>query len=314
MALDEATGALLAQMAESGMPPLHEMTPVQARGLGASLLEMYGPGPEVGEVTDESVPVDGGAITVRVLTPRTEPRAVIVYYHGGGWVIGALDEFETLARQLVDRTGATVLLVDYRLAPEYRYPTAAEDAWAALQWAEAYRQEHGLSVPLVVAGDSAGGNLSAIVAQRAKTEGGPRLAAEVLVYPVTDADVDNGSYTDPANQLMLSRDSMIWFWDHYAPDAASRTNPDASPLQAQDLTGLPPAVVVTAEHDPLRDEGEAYAEKLRAAGVPVVHRRFDGQMHGFFTMVNVLPGAAAAMDFVVEQLDAHLPARSPAAV
>jgi acetyl esterase len=107
---------------------------------------------------------------------------------------------------------------------------------------------------------------------------------------------------------------MIWFWDHYAPDAASRTNPDASPLQAQDLTGLPPAVVVTAEHDPLRDEGEAYAEKLRAAGVPVVHRRFDGQMHGFFTMVNVLPGAAAAMDFVVEQLDAHLPARSPAAV
>jgi acetyl esterase len=314
MALDEATGALLAQMAESGMPPLHEMTPVQARGLGASLLEMYGPGPEVGEVTDESVPVDGGAITVRVLTPRTEPRAVIVYYHGGGWVIGALDEFETLARQLVDRTGATALLVEYRLAPEYRYPTAAEDAWAALQWAEAYRQEHGLSVPLVVAGDSAGGNLSAIVAQRAKTEGGPRLAAEVLVYPVTDADVDNGSYTDPANQLMLSRDSMIWFWDHYAPDAASRTNPDASPLQAQDLTGLPPAVVVTAEHDPLRDEGEAYAEKLRAAGVPVVHRRFDGQMHGFFTMVNVLPGAAAAMDFVVEQLDAHLPARSPAAV
>jgi acetyl esterase len=143
MALDEATGALLAQMAESGMPPLHEMTPVQARGLGASLLEMYGPGPEVGEVTDESVPVDGGAITVRVLTPRTEPRAVIVYYHGGGWVIGALDEFETLARQLVDRTGATVLLVDYRLAPEYRYPTAAEDAWAALQWAEAYRQERG---------------------------------------------------------------------------------------------------------------------------------------------------------------------------
>jgi acetyl esterase len=314
MALDEATSAFLATMAESGMPPLHEMSPMDARGLGSALLEMYGPGPEVGQVTEHAVPVDGGSITVRAFSPRSDPRAVIAYYHGGGWVIGALDEFDTLARQLVDRTGAAVMLVDYRLAPEHRYPTAAEDAWAALRWVEAHMAEHNLQVPLVVAGDSAGGNLSAITAQRAKAEGGPRLAAQVLVYPVTDADVDNASYTDPANQLMLSRDSMIWFWDHYAPEAATRANPDASPLQAQDLTGLPPAIVVTAEHDPLRDEGEAYAEKLRAAGVPVVHRRFDGQMHGFFTMVNVLPGAAAAMDFVVEQLDAHLPARSPAAV
>ena len=312
MALDEATSAFLAQMAESGMPPLHEMSPTEARGLGSALLEMYGPGPEVGAVEDHAVPVDGGSITVRSFAPRTDPRAVIVYYHGGGWVIGALDEFDALARRLVDRTGALVLLVDYRLAPEHRYPTAAEDSWAALRWAETRRAE--LGVPLVVAGDSAGGNLSAIVVQRAKAEGGPAIAAQVLVYPVTDADVDTASYTDPANQLLLSRDAMIWFWDHYAPDASTRANPDASPLQASDLSGLPPAIVLTAEHDPLRDEGEAYAEKLRAAGVPVVHRRFDGQMHGFFTMVNVLPGAAAGMDFVVEQLEAHLPARSGAAV
>jgi acetyl esterase len=314
MALDEATTTFLATMAESGMPPLHEMTPDQARGLGPALLEMYGPGPEVGQVTEHAVPVDGGSITIRAFAPHSDPRAVIVYYHGGGWVIGALDEFDTLARQLVERTGAAVMLVDYRLAPEYRYPTAAEDAWSALRWVEADMVERGLQVPLVVAGDSAGGNLSAIMAQRAKSEAGPRLAAQVLIYPVTDANLETASYTDPANQLMLSRDSMIWFWDLYAPDAASRTRPDASPLQAQDLSGLPPAIVVTAEHDPLRDEGEAYAEKLQTAGVPVIHRRFDGQMHGFFTMVNLLPGAAAAMDFVVEQLDQHLPARRPAAV
>ncbi|MEJ2867707.1 alpha/beta hydrolase [Actinomycetospora sp. OC33-EN08] len=312
MALDDATTAFLATMAESGMPPLHEMSPAQARGLGSALLEMYGPGPEVGQVVDHTVPVEGGTITVRAFTPRSDPRAVIVYYHGGGWVIGALDEFDTLARQLVDRTGATVMLVDYRLAPEHRYPTAAEDAWAALRWVEAQTVE--LGVPLVVAGDSAGGNLSAIVTQRAKAEGGPSLAAQVLVYPVTDADVDNASYTDPANQLMLSRESMVWFWDHYAPDATTRSNVDASPLQAPDLSGLPPAIVLTAEHDPLRDEGEAYAEKLRAAGVPTVHRRFDGQMHGFFTMVTLLPGAAAGMDYVVEQLEQYLPARTGAAV
>lgn len=314
MALDEATRAFLAQMAESGMPPLHEMSPTDARGLGGALRDMYGPGPEVGDVSEHAVPVEGGEITVRVLAPKGDPRAVIVYYHGGGWVIGALDEFDTLARQIVERTGATVVLVDYRLAPEHRYPIAAEDSWAALRWAETYRAEHAPDVPLVVAGDSAGGNLSAILSQRARDEGGPAIAAQVLVYPVTDADVDNASYTDPDNQLMLSRDSMIWFWDLYSPDPTARRNPDASPLQAADLSGLPPAIVLTAEHDVLRDEGEAYAEKLRAAGVAVTHRRFDGQMHGFFTMVNVLPGSAAGLDFVVEQLDQYLPARRPAAV
>ena len=238
---------------------------------------------------------------------------MIVYYHGGGWVIGALDEFDTLGRQLAVRTGAAVALVDYRLAPEHRYPAAAEDAWAALRWVEDNRARFaGSRVPLIVAGDSAGGNLAAIVAQRAKAEGGPDLALQVLIYPVTDADVDNPSYTDPANALMLTREGMIWFWDHYAPDPVTRSNPDASPLQAADLSGLPPAVVLTAEHDVLRDEGEAYAERLRAAGVPVQHRRFAGQMHGFFSMVNVLPGAAAGLEYVAAEIDKLQPAAVPA--
>ena len=246
MALDEATTTFLTQMSESGMPPIHEMTPEQARGLGGMLREMYGPGPDMARVDDEQVPVAGGSVPVCVLVPSASARGVIVYYHGGGWVIGTIDEFDTMGRELARRTGCAVVLVDYRLAPEYRYPTAVDDSWAALLWADEHREQiAGSAVPLVVAGDSAGGNLSAIMTQRAHRRGGPDIALQVLVYPVTDADLDTGSYVDPANQLMLSRDSMIWFWDHYVPDVATRAEPDASPNRAGDLAGLPPAVSST---------------------------------------------------------------------
>jgi acetyl esterase len=312
MALDEATAAFLAEMAASGAKPLHEMTPEEARGLGAMLREMYGPGPEVKRVLDEAIPLpDGSTIGARVFMPSDEPTAIIAYFHGGGWVIGALDEFDNLGRRLANRTGATVVLVDYRLAPEHPYPAAAEDAWAATTWIDEHKAElGGAGLPLIVAGDSAGGNLSAIVAQRARAEGGPDISLQVLVYPVTDADVDNATYTDPENQLMLTREGMIWFWDLYAPDATSRASVDASPLQAGDLAGLPPAVVLIAEHDVLRQEGEAYADALRAAGVPVEQRLFEGQMHGFFTMVNVLPGSAEGIEYVGEQIARHLAAQA----
>ncbi len=158
----------------------------------------------------------------------------------------------------------------------------------------------GARVPLIVAGDGAGGNLSAVMAQRAKAAGGPAIALQVLVYPITDCDCDTTSYTDPDNQLMLSRDSMTWFWAHYAPVAAARTHPDASPLRQPDLTDLPPAVIVTAEHDVLRDEGELYATRLMKAGVPVRHRRFTGQMHGFLAMIDLLPGSRDGLDFVAD--------------
>jgi acetyl esterase len=311
MALDEATTDFLTQMAAAGGPPLHEMTPQEGRALTATLGEMFGAGPEVESVVDEHIPVDGGTILARVITPNSSPRGVLVYYHGGGWVIGYATEFDTLGRTLAVKTAMTVVLVDYRLAPEHRYPTAVEDSWAALQWVDARRSELASGGDaLVVCGDSAGGNLSAIMAQRAKAAGGPAIDLQVLVYPVTDCDLDNDTYVDPANQLMLSRDSMVWFWDHYAPDADRRNEPDASPSRTEDLSGLPPAVVVTAEHDVLRQEGEAYAESLRAAGVQVDSKRFDGQMHGFFTMVNVLPGSAASIDYVVDAIDKHVPQHS----
>jgi acetyl esterase len=327
MALDQATTGLLEQLAASGAPPLHEMTPQQARGVMAMLRGDEAPGPDMASVRDIRVAASGGFVPVRVLTPpgRTPDnpaRGILVYYHGGGWVIGGLDDFDKLGRQLAQRTGCTVLLVDYRLAPEYRFPVAADDAWAALRWADEHRAElagtvlagaglagaglAGAGVPLIVAGDSAGGNLSAVMTQRARAAGGPAIALQVLVYPVTDCDTETTTYRDPGNQLMLSRDSMTWFWDHYAPVAEARLHPDASPLRAASLANLPPAVVLTAEHDVLRDEGELYATRLLKAGVPVRHQRFAGQMHGFFTMVDVLPGAGEALDYVVAAIDEHL--------
>jgi acetyl esterase len=314
MALDEATAAFLTQMAESGAKPLHEMTPEQARAQLRELGEMTGPGPDMAHVGWATVTTADGSVPIRVLVPDDSPRALIVYYHGGGWVIGDIDGFDTLGRTLAQRTGCAVILVDYHLAPEYRYPTAVEDCWAALWWAQGHAEEIlGFKGPVIVAGDSAGGNLAAIMAQRARSNGGPDVSLQVLVYPVTDCDLDNASYLDPENQLMLTRDSMIWFWDQYVPDVATRRDVDASPLRAGDLAGLAPAVVLTAEHDVLRDEGESYVERLRAAGVPVQHQRFAGQMHGFFTMVNVLPGSAAGIDYVVDAIERHLASQtSPA--
>jgi len=306
MAIDEATAGFLGQLAETGMKPLHEMTPDEARAVGALLRDLYGPGPDVASSTDHTLTgADGGEFGVRVLVPQGPVGSLVVYYHGGGWVIGNIDEYDNLGRRLANRLGAAVVLVNYRKAPEHRYPVAVQDSWAALQWAAAHTGGiAGGEVPLIVMGDSAGGNLSAVMAQQAQREGGPQLALQVLIYPVTDADLDNDTYTDPENQLLLTRESMVWFWDHYAPDPASRRNPDASPLQAADadLAGLAPAVVLTAEHDVLRAEGEAYADRLRAAGVPTESRRFPGQMHGFFSMVGVLPGSAAGLDYVAGQL------------
>jgi acetyl esterase len=331
MALDQATTALLEQMAASGARPLHELAPVDARGVMAAMRGEAPPGPDMASVRDARVRASGGFVPVRVLTPVERPRGVIVYYHGGGWVIGGLADFDKLGRLLARRTGCAVILVDYRLAPEYRFPTAVDDSWAALRWADEHRAElagtelagtglddaglaeTGLAetgVPLIVAGDSAGGNLSAIMALRARAAGGPSIALQVLVYPVTDCDLESTSYRDPANQLMLSRESMVWFWDHYAPDPEARLHPDASPLRSANLSGLPPAVILTAEHDVLRDEGELYATRLLKAGVPVRHRRFDGQMHGFFTMVDLLPGADEGLDYVATAIASLASSRS----
>ena len=314
MALDQASAAWLEQARGSGFPPVYELSPTQARENSAALRRQRqpGPGPELARAEDAKVPVAGGSVPVRILVPAGQPRAVIVYYHGGGWVLGSVDESDLLGRALAERTGCAVVLVGYRLAPEYRYPTAVDDSQAALAWTVAHRAEiAGGPVPVVVAGDSAGGNLAAVVARRARNQGGPPISLQVLVYPVTDCDLGTTSYTDPDNQLILSAQSMVWFWDHYAPDHAARMHPDASPLRAPDLSRLPPAVILTAEHDVLRDEGELYATRLVKAGVPVVFRRFDGQMHGFFAQVGLLPATGQAIAFIADALREQLPEQRP---
>jgi acetyl esterase/lipase len=295
MPLDDASRAFLDELAAGDPAPLHELTLEQARAFGVELARRFGDGPEMELVERHSVAAaDGTPLEMRVLVPRGKARGLIVFFHGGGWVCGSLDEVETLGRMLADRAGCKVVLAQYRLAPEHPFPAAVDDAWTALRWAAG----HAGGLPLIVAGDSAGGNLAAVVAQRA----GQEIALQILVEPVTDSDTETASYRDPDNQLIVTRESMLWFFERYAPDPATRRDPRLAPLRAESLAGAPPAVVLTAEHDVLRDEGEAYAERLREAGVDVSHKRFAGQMHGFFALVNVLPASAHGLDFVVEAI------------
>ena len=312
VALDFATKAMMEQLAASEVKPISESTPDEARQLSAAFADMAGPGPRMARTEDLTVTAaDGFAIPIRVLVPPQGARGVIVWLHGGGWVIGANEHSDTLGRRLAERTSCAVVLVDYRLAPEHRYPTAVDDCWDALLWTAEHLQEVAGrdDVPLIVAGDSAGGNLSAVMALRARDRGGPQIDLQVLIYPVADADFARPSYVDEENQLLLTREAMIWFWDHYAPDAAQRSEPDASPLRAASLAGLPPAVVLTAEHDVLRDEGEAYADALRAAGVTVDFRRHEGQTHGFFTML-MLPGSERGFQQVAKAVQACIVAHA----
>ena len=304
MALDLATAGFLKQMAEGDGKPLHESTPDEARALGSMIAELAGPAPEMERVEERTIEGQDGKATLRILVPIENPRGVLLYYHGGGWVIGSIDEADTVARKLAERTSCAVVLVEYRLAPEHRYPTAVDDSYAALEWVGKHLSDiAGQEVPLIVAGDSAGGNLAAVMTIRARDRSGPPIALQVLVYPVTDCDFDRPSYIDPENQLLLTRDAMIWFWDHYLPESARRTEPDASPLRTENLSGLPPAVILTAEHDVLRDEGEDYAARLQKANVSTDLQRYVGQAHGFFTLL-MLPGSELGFQQVVKAVKA----------
>jgi acetyl esterase len=213
-----------------------------------------------------------------------------VWFHGGGWVVGDLESADATARHLTVGANCVVVSVDYRLAPETKFPGPAEDCYAATKWVA--QNAASINVDpgrIAVGGDSAGGNLAAAISLMARDRGGPPLALQLLVYPVTDRDFSTESYIQNAEGYQLTRDSMVWYWEHYLKDDADAVNPYAAPLQAQDLRNLPPALVITAEYDPLRDEGEAYAHRLEAAGVNTTCTRYDGMIHGFF-------GMAAAID------------------
>jgi cation diffusion facilitator CzcD-associated flavoprotein CzcO/acetyl esterase/lipase len=279
-------------MEASNLPGLETLSPSDARELVKLLGAARMPGPEVGDVLDGRLPGAVGELPYRLYLPASPgPHPVIAYFHGGGWVVGDHDSDDPLCRDLCDRIGAVVVSVNYRHAPEDRFPAAADDAFAAVEWIAAHATELG-GIPdrLLVAGWSAGGNIAAVAAQRARDASGPALAGQLLISPVTDSDFSRPSYDENSNVDLVTTPVMRWFWDHYA-DPADRTSPVASPLRGS-LNGLPPAVIMTAEFDPLRDEGIAYAEALAAAGVPVNHVVARGHTHTSVTMVDVVLSGA----------------------
>jgi acetyl esterase len=282
--LDRQVSEIIAAL-DSGFPPVHTMTGAEARATIRSRFVAPAEPEAVGSVEDRRIPAGDYSIPVRIYRPTSaEPLPVLVYAHGGGFVFCDLDSHDGLCRNIANLLPAVVIAVDYRLAPEYRWPAAAEDMYAATQWAAEHAPELGGDPRrIVVAGDSAGGNVAAVAALMARDREGPALAAQLLVYPMIAADFDTESYLLYGKGFYNPRSALQWYWDQYLPDAADRTHPYASPLHAR-LAGLPPAVVVIAGHDPLRDEGIAYADALAAAGVPAARCVFDGGIHGFMTM------------------------------
>ena len=298
---------VLDAMAALELPAMETMSPEQARQFMAATAAMRPPGPDVAEVLDGVMPTSDGDLPYRLYRPEgVGPHPVIAYFHGGGWVLGDLDSDDPLCRDLCFRTGSVVVSVNYRHAPEHRFPTAADDAFAAVQWIAANAIElGGIPGQLVVAGWSAGGNIAAVAAQSARDAGGPELVGQVLLTPVTDIDMTRQSYRDNGDGYVLTAALMKWFWDHYA-DEGERADRKAAPIRA-DLEGLPPAVVITAQFDPLRDEGDAYAEALAKAGVPVRHIRARGHTHTSLTMVDVVLSGAPVRAEIAEAVRALLP-------
>lgn len=320
MALDPQVVAWRAARAAAGTAPLYTQTLAEARAADlAAIRAASGAVEPVAQVRDTHVPGPDGPLPVRIHRPASDgPLPTLVYFFGGGWTLGSVDTADAICRRLVNATGCQTVTVGYRLAPEHRFPAAVDDCHTALRWLAAHADEIGVDPDrLAVGGDSAGGNLAAAVTLLARADGGPRLVAQLLVYPNTDqrpGRLDDSGSAHPApridlapspadeDPLLFNRHSVAWYRQHYLADPADAAHPLASPLLAEDLSGLPPALVITAEHDPLRDEGERYAARLWEAGVPTEATRYAGMIHGFFAM----PGAFDAGRRAQEQAAAFL--------
>jgi acetyl esterase len=296
------TKALLDMAAEQEGPKLHEMDPVTAREVMAPMVEQLDlPGIEIAKVADLSIPGPGGTIPARLYAPAAAQGAgpVLVYFHGGGWVLGSLDQADSLCRHMAQTLGLRVVSVDYRMAPEHVFPAAYDDCLAATKWVAASPADMGAPVSaVIVSGDSAGGNLAAAVS----ASGDAKPAAQLLFYPVTDISSQAPSYSEFAEGYFLEKAGMEWFRDLYLPDAATAGDVRVSPLLADDLTMVPPTVIVTCELDVLRDEGRAYAAKLAQQGVRVSFSEAPGLIHGIVNFRKVLPTGAREVDRVLRDL------------
>ena len=301
MALDPQVKAVLELVAKANRPAYNTLSPKEARQLFIDTRPASTPTPpEIGSVKNVSAQGPHGPIPLRVYRPAGVADATrlpaYLFFHGGGWVIGDINTHDVLCRQLTAASGASVVSVDYRLAPEHKFPAAADDSWAATTWVVAHAAELGLDASrLAVGGDSAGGNLAAVVALMARDAGGPAIALQTLIYPVTDVMRETRSYADFADGYLLTRDSMRWFVAHYLPSSEQARDWRASPLRAPSLAGLPPALIITAGFDPLRDEGEMFAGRLRDAGNMVDYVCYGGMIHGFIGMGKLLDTAERAI-------------------
>lgn len=296
MPLDPQAQAVIEMIETLGVADLTDDTdPTEIRALmDAAVLPS---GIEIASVTEQQIPGPAGPVRVRVYRPAGDAaKPVIVYFHGGGWVIGSLETHDGTCRRLADGVDAVVVSVDYRMGPEDRFPAAVDDCLAALTWVAAHAAEIGADpTRLAVAGDSAGGNLAAVTSQLAR-DGGPAIRFQLLIYPVTDHEFTSLSMEENAQGYYLTRDAMRWFYDHYLNEPDEGDDPRVSPLRGADLAGLPPAFVLTAEYDPLRDQGIAYADALHGAGNLVAMTMYEGLFHGFFSMFDLIDAGKAAFD------------------
>ena len=310
MPLHPAAESLVKLLGDSGVGFYPDSTPESMRAAMENVIRATPPH-EVHAVEDRELPGPAGSIPVRVYRPGAEKSLpILVWFHGGGWVIGSLDTHDNLCRLLCDDAGVIVVSVDYRLAPETKFPGAADDCVAAWAWITEHAAELGGDRQrIALGGDSAGGNLAAVVALVAREQGLPMPALQLLVYPITDHEFDSASMVDNAKGYFLETEEMRWFFDHYARAPEDFADWRMSPMRAPELAGLPAAVVITAEYDPLRDQGEAYAQRLRDAGVPTHGLRGDGLFHGFFGMHPFVPPAQDAWDLAIGALRAALEMR-----
>ena len=282
----------------TGVPATNTLSVAEARAQYEARIRLMPPPPAVGAVTERVIAGPGGDLRLRVYRPQGHgPFPLLAFFHGSGFVLCSLDTHDGMCRNLCAGAGCVVVSVDYRLAPEHKYPAGLEDCLFATRWIAAHATElEGDANRLAICGDSAGGNLAAAAALRIRDQGGPRLVGQLLLYPVTDYHTPGTpSYRENAEGYGLTRDTMVWFWDHYLTDPSEAADPYVSPLQARDFSRLPPALVATAEYDPLRDEGEDYAEKLRADGTAATVSRWDGMNHGFLFWVGRVDKANEAM-------------------
>jgi acetyl esterase len=315
MTLDPQAEGLLEQLRQQGVKDFSDMSLEEARGFMRAFIALEGDPEDLAEVRKLAVPgPDGHQIPVRTYRPATEtPPPVLMYFHGGGYVLGDLEVADRPCRQLANATGCLVVSVDYRLAPEHKAPVGAQDCYAATEWVARHAGElGGCDDNLAVSGDSAGGGLAAIVALMARDRGGPRVRLQLLIYPMIDAHGQYPSRADNGDGYLLTRRSLQWFADQYLAASEDATDPYVSPIHAPDLTGLPGAVVITAGYDPLHDEGEAYADRLEQAGVPLVRLPNPAMIHGFMWMNGAVDHTASVYQRVGELVREHLGSRASA--